>query len=134
MFRIAALLLTCTLALLAGCQNTLPKPTNANGTLSPTVALGDADLTFQGIDAQATAYITSCHAAPTTPGCSTALIQSLKDASAKALRSLTAAHMAVKNLTPGATGIDAAIADLNAALAFLQSFTGQIPSAFKGAK
>lgn len=116
---------------LAGCANPLPKPTNANGTISPSVTVGDLDLTYQNLANYVTTYIASCHAAPTTPGCSTTLVANLKSASAKADRALHAAHDAVKNLPAGATGIDAAIADLQAALAFLEGFTNTIPKAFK---
>lgn len=112
----------------SGCAG-LPKPVNANGSVSPTVAVGEADVSYQNADAFVTTYITTCHSAPSTPGCSETLVLNLKSASAKALKALQAAHNAVNTLQPGATGIDAAIADLNAALAFLQSFTAQIPKA-----
>ena len=111
---------------LAGCAG-LPTPKNANGTVSPTVALGEADVSFQNADSFVVTYITTCHTAPTTPGCNDTLILNLKAASAKTLKALQAAHNAVNTLQPGSSGIDAAIADLNAALAFLQSFTAQIP-------
>jgi len=121
-----SLALTMLLVLCTGCAG-LPAPKNANGTVSPTVALAEADLTFQNADSFAVTYITTCHLAPTTPGCSQNLVLNIKAASAKALLALQSAHTAIKNLQPGASGIDAAIADLNAALAFLQSFTAQIP-------
>ncbi len=128
---IRVIVLAIVLTLLAACANPLPKPTNANGTISPTVTVGDADLTYQNLDAYVVTYITQCHAAPTTPGCSEALIANLKMASTKANAALHAAHNAIKTLQPGAAGIDAAIQDLQAALAFLESFTNTIPKAFK---
>lgn len=123
-----AILLTASLAFTAGCTQSLPKPTNANGSFNASAAVADADLTYQDAATNATAYVTSCHAAPTTPGCSERLIAQVKLASAKANTALHAAHDAVKNLPQGGPALDQAIADLNAALIFLQSYTAQIPA------
>ncbi len=129
MIRIAALAFL--LALVAGCTTPLPKPTNANGSFNASAAVADADLTYQDAATNATAFISTCHAAPTTPGCSASLIASLKAASAKANAALHAAHDALKAQPGLGSGIDKAIADLNAALIFLQSFTAQIPASLR---
>lgn len=129
MIRIAVLAFL--LAVVAGCTTPLPKPVNANGTVNYSATVADADLTYQDAATNATAYVASCHAAPSTPGCSATLIASLKAASTKANAALHAAHAAL-NAHPGlGEGIDKAIADLNAALIFLQTFTAQIPASFK---
>lgn len=119
MKRIATLI--CVLAL-AGCINHLPKPTNANGSVNPTVAVAEAEITYANLAHGATAYISTCHGAPTTPGCSEQKIQQIKVADKKAYDALQAAENAVKTLPAGAEGIDKAIASLQAALVFLQSF------------
>lgn len=124
---IAASLLACCV-LFAGCANTLPKPVNANGSVNPSVAVAEAAITYRNAATDAATYITTCHAAPTTIGCSEATITALKSADAKAYTAVEAAITAVKTLPAGATGIDAAIADMSAAIAFLQ---GLLP---KGAK
>ena len=72
------LLLVAMLALVAGCTVAPPKPINANGSISPTVTVGDLDLVYQNGDALATTYVATCHAAPTTPGCNERLIARLK--------------------------------------------------------
>ena len=123
-FAIALATLLC----LAGCASSLPKPVQANGAVSPTVTVGDLDLVYQDSAALATTYVTTCHASPTTPGCNERLIAQLKLASTKANKALHAAHDALK-VPPGiGSGIDKAIADLQAALRFLEAYTGQIPA------
>lgn len=112
---------------LAGCANGLPKPVQANGAVSPSATVADLDLTYQDAVAVATTYVAQCHAAMTTPGCSEGLIAKLKSASTSAKQALHAAHDAVKNFPQGGTTLDKAIADLQAALRFLQSYTGQVP-------
>lgn len=117
-----------TLLAVAGCTVAPPKPINANGTVNASVTVGDLDLAYQDAVRDATVYVTTCHAAPTTPGCSAAVIAGLKAASPKANKALHAAHDALK-VPPGiGSGIDKAIADLQAALVFLRSYTAQIPS------
>lgn len=130
MIRILAL--SFLLALVAGCTTPLPKPVNANGTVSPTVTVGDLDLAYQDAAAVATTYATTCHAAPTTPGCNEALIAKIKLASTNTNKALHAAHAAVKDFPQGGSGLDKAIADLQAALIFLQGLTGQVPAAIRG--
>lgn len=130
MIKTLSLALTMLLVLCTGCAG-LPAPKNANGTVSPTVTVGDADLTYQNLSNYATTYIASCHAAPTTPGCNDTLVMNLKSASTRVKNALHAAHNAVNTLQPGATGIDSAISDLQAALVFLESFTNTIPASFK---
>jgi len=125
MKRLVALI--ATLALVVGCTTPLPKPTNADGSFNASAAVSDADLTYQDAATNATAYVTQCHAIPSTPGCSESLITGLKQASTKAKAALKAAHDALKAQPGVGSGIDKAIADLNAALIFLQSFVGQIP-------
>lgn len=115
-----------TLALTA-CQS-LPPPKNANGTVSPSVTVAEAQITLRNVETDATTYVATCHAAPATIGCSESLITQIKAADVKADAAVAAAVNAVKTLPPGATGIDQAIADLNAAVVFLQ---GLLP---KGAK
>lgn len=128
MTRFIAVLLACTLA---ACTTPLPKPVNANGSVSPTVTVGDLDLAYQDAAAIATTYAASCHAAPTTPGCNEALIAKAKAASKSANKALHAAHAALKDFPTGGTALDKAIAELQAALTFMQSYTAQIPHAFK---
>lgn len=107
---------------LAGCAS-LPKPTNANGTVNPSVAVAEAKITYTNAANDATTYVATCHQAPTTIGCSDSIIAQIKSANDKALAAVNAAENAVKSLPPGATGIDKAIADMNAAILFLQSLT-----------
>lgn len=123
-FAIALAGLLC----LVGCQNTLPKPVQANGAISPSAIVADADLTYQDAANLATTYVTTCHTAPTTPGCSEALIAKMKQASESANHALHAAHDAVKNYPQGGDAVDRAIAALQAALAFLESYTAQVPT------
>lgn len=122
MNRIAAILFAFTLAVVAGCTHTLPKPTNANGSINPSVAMAEAEISYANAAHAATAYIANCHAVPTTLGCSEQKIQQIKVADQKAYTALQSAESAVKTLPAGAEGIDKAIATLNAALVFLQSF------------
>jgi heme A synthase len=123
-----AILLTASLALTAGCATTLPHPINANGSVSPTATVSDLDLVYQDSAALATTYVATCHAAMTTPGCNEGLIARLKAASTSAKTALHAAHAAVKDFPTGGSGLDKAIADLQAALKFLEAYTGQIPT------
>lgn len=117
-----------TLLSLAGCGTPLPKPVQANGAVSPSATVADLDLTYQDAVAVATTYVAQCHAAMTTPGCSDKLIASLKAASTRAKKALHAAHDAVKDFPQGGSGLDMAIAELQAALKFLESYTGQVPT------
>lgn len=122
--------LIATLALLftlSACTVAPPKPVNANGTVSPSAVVADADLSYQDAATNATAYVTACHTAPTTPGCNEKLIAQIKLASTQANKALHAAHAAVKNFPQGGSGLDQAIADLQAALVFMTSYTTQIP-------
>lgn len=130
MIRLVAL--SFLLAVCAGCVNHLPKPTNANGSINPSVTVAEAEITFRNYAADSAKYAQTCHAQPTTVGCSEATITNLKTASNKAWVALQAAENAVRTLPQGASGIDAAIADLNAALIFFQALTAQIPAAIKG--
>ena len=122
MKRIATLI--CVLAM-AACTHTLPKPTNANGSFNPSVAMAEAELSYASAAHAAAAFIGQCRVAATTPGCSEQRIQQIKVADQKAYDALQNAERAVKALPPGITGgdgIDKAIAALNAALIFLQGF------------
>lgn len=123
-----AILLFCAITLAGGCANGLPKPVQANGAVSPSATVADLDLVYQNATALATTYVATCHSAPTTPGCNERLTAQLKQASINALQALTAAHTAVKNYPQGGDALDKAIAALQAALSFLQSYTGQIPT------
>lgn len=105
----------------SACQHTLPKPTNANGSINPTVAVAEAEVTYANVAHALTTYVTTCHTTPSTIGCSEAKIAQIKDADRKAYDALQAAEQAVKTLPAGAQGIDQAIGVLNAALVFLQT-------------
>lgn len=121
MKRIAAILIALTFALV-GCVNHLPKPTNANGTLNPSVAVAEAKITYTNAANDAAVYAETCHATTPAPiGCNDQVIAQLKVQGKKTLDAINAAEQAVKTLQPGATGIDSAIANMNAALIFLQS-------------
>ena len=113
--------LLCVPLALAGCANKLPKPVNANGSVNPTVAVAEAEISYANAAHAATAYISTCHAAPTTLGCSESKITQIKAADAKAYAALQAAEAAAKSMPAGASGIDRYIADLNAALILLQA-------------
>lgn len=124
------LVLALAFTVLPGCQNTPPKPTNANGSFNASVAVGEADLTYATIAHIGASFIANCHAtANAAPGCSDALTAQIKAADSKAYAALNAAKTAVATLTPGATGIDLALNDLNAALLFLEQIvpTGAKP-------
>jgi hypothetical protein len=123
-----ALLTLILLTALAACASPLPKPVNANGSISPTATVADMDLAYQDAAALATTFVTTCHTASTTPGCSEGLVAKMKSAGEDANKKLHAAHAAVKDFPTGGTAVDKAIADLRAALAFLASYTGQIPT------
>ena len=127
-----AVLLTATLALVAGCANTLPKPVQANGSVSPSVTVAEAKITYTNFAKDATAYVTTCRAAPTTTGCSDRLIAQLKSASEDASRAVNAAEDGVKHNPAGGAGVDQLISDLNIALALLKGFVAQVPAALKG--
>ena len=118
--------LVFTLAL-AGCVNHLPKPVNANGSVNASVTVGEAWVTYTNATRFATTYVATCHATPSTMGCNENTIAQLKGASTKALDALVAAQRAVDSLPPGAEGIDRALANLNAALLFLQALTKPLP-------
>lgn len=119
-FRLVLLSLCLTAFALVGCAG-LPAPKNANGTTNPSVAVAEAKIAYTNAATDATTYVSTCHAAPTTIGCSDTVIAQIKSASDKALNAVNAAENAVKTLPVGATGIDAAIADMNAALVLLES-------------
>lgn len=123
-----ALLLAVPLAL-AGCVNHLPKPVNANGSVNPSVAVAEGSIKYAESANFATAYISTCHANMATIGCSEAKITQIKAAIVKADAAVHAAINAVKTLPPGATGIDAYIADMQAAIVFLTALvpTGGTP-------
>lgn len=122
MNRIIAMLLACTLAFAAGCTHTLPKPTNANGSVSPSVLVAEAKITATNAINDAATYAETCHATTPAPiGCDERIIAQLKLQGPKTLDAINAAENAVRTMTPGASGIDAAIANMNAALTFLQS-------------
>lgn len=114
------LVLVLTLAV-TGCQNTPPKPTNANGTFNASVAVAEADLTYTTAANVGAAFIANCHAtANAAAGCSDALTAKIKAADQKAYAALAAAKNALATLQSGDTGLTAALNDLNAALLFLQ--------------
>ena len=106
---------------MAACANTLPKPTNANGSINPSVAVAEAEISYANAAHGATAYISTCHAVPSTIGCSETKIAQIKQADAKAYAALQAAEAAAKSMPAGGSGIDRYIAELNAALIFLQA-------------
>lgn len=108
--------------LVSGCANKLPKPTNADGSLNPTVLVAEAKITYTNITNDAAIYAETCHATTPAPiGCDERVIAQLKVQSKTALDAINAAEQAVRTLAPGATGIDTAINRMNAALIFLQS-------------
>lgn len=104
--------------------SSLPAPKNANGTVSPSVAVAEGEHIYTTATKDATTYVVTCHKDMTTIGCSESLITQIKDASDKALKALFAAEDAVRALPPDATsGADQVIADMNAALKVLQDLT-----------
>jgi hypothetical protein len=106
---------------LGGCK-TMPEPKNANGTLNPSVAIGEASLGYARLANQAQVYIEKCRAAPTSIGCSDANIAKVKAATVKADAAVKAALDGIKaNPNAGASTIDGYIADINIALALLQA-------------
>jgi hypothetical protein len=108
-------------AICAGCQNTLPKPTNANGSVNPQVAVAEAEVAYANAAHSVASYKATCHANMATVGCSAAAIAALDQANEKAWAALQAAETAVRTLPEGSAGIDQALAYAQAALAFLQS-------------
>lgn len=115
-------ILIATALFLGGCFNHLPKPTNANGTVNPSVAVAEAKITYTNITNDAAVYTETCHKTTPAPiGCDERIIAQLKVQSATTLDAINAAENAVRTLAPGATGIDTAINRMNAALVFLQS-------------
>lgn len=122
-----AIALIALFAVSAGCSSNLPKPVNANGTTNVSVAVDEAVFSYGVAMHTANKYIATCRAAPSTLGCNDVLIHQITDASDKAWTALLAAQTSVKNLPPGAAGLDAALADAQAALLFLQSLTAQVP-------
>ena len=110
-------------AAMTGCAG-LPAPKNANGSVNPSVAVADGELTYRNAATAATTYVATCHAVPTTIGCSPTVITQIKVANDKAWTSVQAAETAVRTLPAGATGIDQAIAEMQAAIVLLQ---GLIP-------
>lgn len=122
-----AIVMAALFAVSAGCSHNLPKPVNADGTTNVSVAVDEAVFTYGVAMHSANKYIATCRAAPTTVGCNDTLIHQITDASDKAWTALLAAQQSVKNLPPGAASLDAALADAQAALLFLQSLTMQVP-------
>lgn len=118
----AAAFLACALALMAGCANSLPKPVNDNGTVNPSVAVGEASVKFAEAVNAATAYIATCHANMAMIGCSEAKIDQVKAAIVKGQTADHAAIAAVKaNPNAGSASLDGYIADLNVVIALLQA-------------
>jgi hypothetical protein len=115
--------LVLAVACFSGCAN-LPAPKNANGSVNPSVVVAEGEITYRNAATAATTYVATCHAAPTTIGCSDPVIAQIKVANDKAWTDVQAAENAVRTLPAGATGIDKAIADMQAALVLLQ---GLIP-------
>lgn len=108
-------------ATLCACSHALPKPHDAQTTVATAwVAYGIAAH-------DAAAYVGACHTNPKLVGCSDKLIAQLKSASDQAYKALQNADNAVATLPPGSSGIDTAIAGLQAALTFLQGYTAQVP-------
>lgn len=108
---------------MGGCSSNLPKPENANGTINPSVAVAEGAIAYANAANYAMAYVSTCHANMATIGCSENTITSLKAAGVKADAAVKAAIGSVKSLPAGATGIDLTIAEMNAAIAFLQALT-----------
>lgn len=108
--------------MMSACTHTLPKPTNANGSFNPSVAVADAKITTTNLVNDAATYAETCHRTTPAPiGCDERVIAQLKIAGPKAMDAVNAAENAVRTLPAGASGIDAAIARMNAAITFLQS-------------
>jgi hypothetical protein len=119
---VMGLILSLPLAVV-GCGS-LPTPKNTNGSISPSVAVAEAEIAYSNATAYAATYVTTCHADMTTIGCSESAITQIKSASDKALKSLFAAEGAVRQLPANATtGADAQIATMNADLAALKALT-----------
>ena len=116
-----AVLLTATLAVCGGCTTTLSKPHDAQTTVAT------AWVSYGIAAHDAAAYVTACHSNAKLAGCSDKLIAQLKSASDQAYKALQAADNAIATLPPGSSGIDTALAALQAALVFLQGFTAQVP-------
>lgn len=107
---------------LCACANSLPKPVNDNGSVNPSVAVGEASVKFAEAVNVATAYITTCHANMATIGCSEDKITQIKTAIVKGQTADHAAIAAVKaNPNVGSASIDGYIADLNVVIALLQA-------------
>lgn len=134
--QFVSLSLVMLLAVLAsGCVNKLPKPTNADGSFNPTVAVAEAKITYTNAANDAATYAETCHATTPAPiGCNERLIAQLKTQSVTTLEAINAAEQAVRTLAPGSTGIDTALNRMNAALIFLQSLlhTAKHPNASQG--
>jgi hypothetical protein len=115
------LIVTAILALaLCACANHLPKPVNDNGSVNPSVAVGEASVKFAEAVNGASAYIATCHANMATIGCSEAKITQLKVAIVKGQTAAHAAINAIKaNPNAGGSSLDGYIADLNIAIALL---------------
>ncbi len=124
MKRILTLLFVATLA---ACTHSLPKPTNANGSFNPSVALAEAEPSYASAAHAAAAYISQCRTVATTPGCSEQRIQQIRVADQKAYDALQNAENALKTMQPGSDGITRAISALNAAMIFLQGFLPPAP-------
>lgn len=108
--------------MVSGCVHHLPKPTNADGSLNPTVLVAEAKITYTNATNDAAVYAETCHKTIPVPiGCDERVIAQLKVQSVTALNAINAAEQAVRTLQPGDSGIDRAINQMNAALIFLQS-------------
>lgn len=117
------LLLCLILVLLNACAG-LPAPKNANGSINPTVAVGEIEVAYSNATAYAASYATTCHKDMTTIGCSQATIDNLKSYSDRALADVFAAEKAVRALPAGATtGAETPIATANASIAKLKDMT-----------
>jgi hypothetical protein len=107
---------------MAGCANSLPKPVNDNGSVNPSVAVGEASVKFAEAVNAATGYISTCHANMATIGCSEDKITQIKAAIVKGQAADHAAIAAVRaNPNVGSASLDGYIADLNVVIALLQA-------------
>jgi hypothetical protein len=118
---LTAIAIAFLLAFCAGCQNTLPKPTNANGSLNYSVAEAEAEITYRNATTDAAAYISGCRIGTVTLGCSEDTYAKIKAADADAYAKLLLARTAVSQVNPDAHGIDRAINALQVALTLLQN-------------
>lgn len=126
--KLAAVVLTAFMVVgITGCPKSLPKP-DVGTVAGQQTLVGEAAFTYGLVMHDANAYIDGCKIVPKPVGCNDRLIAQIKVASDKAWKAIQSAESAVQNMsTVGTGGADLAIADAQAALKFLQEFTGQVP-------